>query len=87
MSTRSALQEVKTTDVDELETGQVTESLDKAVILVVDDKRTTTLSVTTVTELTLASTELAGVGDLDNIRSQRQQEEPLQSFQHGAHEP
>jgi hypothetical protein len=68
MSTGSELQEVKTTNVNKFETGQVTESLDETVIFVIDDKRTTTLSVTTVTELTLTGTELTRVGDLDNIR-------------------
>jgi hypothetical protein len=67
MSTRSQLQEVKTTNVNKFKTGQVTESLDETVVFVVDNERTTTLSVTTVTELTLTGTELARVGDLDDI--------------------
>jgi hypothetical protein len=67
VSTRSELEEVEATDVDELKTGQVTESLDETVVFVVDDKGTTTLLVATVTELTLTSTELTRVGNLDNI--------------------
>jgi hypothetical protein len=67
MSTRSQLQQVKTTNVNKFKTGQVTESLDKTVVFVVDNERTTTLSVTTVTELTLTGTELARVGDLNDI--------------------
>jgi hypothetical protein len=68
VSTGSELQQVETTDVDELKTGQVAESLDNTVILVVDNERTTALTMTAVSELTLTGTDLAGVGDLDNIR-------------------
>jgi hypothetical protein len=67
VTTGSELKEVKTTNVNKFKTGQVTESLDETVVFVVDDKRTTSLLVTTVTELTLTGTELARVGDLDDI--------------------
>jgi hypothetical protein len=68
VSTRSQLEQVQTTDVDQFKTGQVAEGLDETVVFVIDHKRTTALTVATVTELTLTSTELAGVGDLDNVR-------------------
>jgi hypothetical protein len=80
MSTRGELEEVKTTNVNEFKTGQVTESLDETVIFVVDDKGTTTLSVTTVTELTLTGTELTRVGDLDDIRVSVQRLEESNGF-------
>ena len=67
MSTRGELEEVEATNVDKLNTGEVAERFDDTVVLVVDNKRTTALTVATVPELAVASTELAGVGDLDDI--------------------
>ena len=62
------LEEVEAANVDELDTGEVAERLNDAVVLVVDDKGTTALAVTAVPELALARAELAGVGHLDNVR-------------------
>lgn len=67
VSTGSELQQVEGADVGELNTGDVAESLDDTVVLGVDDEGTAALAVTTVTHLTNTSTELAGVGDLDDI--------------------
>lgn len=67
VSTGSELQQVEGADVGELNTGDVAESLDDTVVLGVDDEGTAALAVTTVTHLTDTSTELAGVGDLDDI--------------------
>jgi len=67
VTTRGELEEVQAADVDELNTGKVAESLDDTLVLVVDNKRTTALAVAAVPELALASTELAGVGNLDDI--------------------
>lgn len=67
VTTRSQLKKVQPSDVDQFDTWQVTESLDDAVVLIVYDERTTTLAVPTIAQFTLASTESARVGDLDDI--------------------
>lgn len=67
VSSGSELEEVEAADVDELNTGKVAEGLDDTVVLVVDNEGATALAVATVPELALSSTDLAGVGDLDNI--------------------
>ena len=67
MSTRSELKEIQSPHVDELDTGQVAESLDDAVIFVVDHKGTAALTVSAVPELSFASTEFTRVGDLDDV--------------------
>lgn len=67
MATRSELEKVQSADIDELNTGQVAECLDDTVVLVVDNERTTALAVSAVPEFSFTSTELAGVGDLDDI--------------------
>lgn len=67
VSTGGELEEVQSPDVDELDTRDVAESLDDTVVFVVDNERSTALAVTAVAELALASTELAGVRDLDDI--------------------
>lgn len=66
------MEQVKSPDVDKLNAGEVAERLDDTVVLVVHNKGTTALTVTTVPELALASTELARVGDLDDIRVRAQ---------------
>jgi len=67
MSSGGELEEVQSPDIDELNTGQVAEGLDDAVVLVVNNKGATALTMPAVPELSLSGTELAGVGDLDNI--------------------
>ena len=68
VATGRELEKVEAADVDELNTGEVAERLDDALVLVVDDKRATALAVTAVPELARARAELAGVGHLDNVR-------------------
>ena len=70
MATRGELEEVEGVDGRSLDTGDVAESKDEVLAIligVVDDERTTALLVTAATELTLTSTELAGVLGLLNI--------------------
>lgn len=67
VSSGGELEEVEALDGAELNTGNVTESLDDTGILVVDDKGTTALGVAAVAELTNTGTDLARVGDLDNV--------------------
>ena len=58
---------VEVIDVDELDTREVTERLDDAVVLVVNDEGTTALAVTAVPELALTGAELARVGNLNDV--------------------
>jgi hypothetical protein len=67
MATRSELKEIQSPHVDELNAGQVAESLDNAVVLVIDNKGTTALTMSAVPELSFASTEFTRVGDLDDV--------------------
>lgn len=67
VSSRGELEEVQAVDRGDLNTGQVAESLDNSVVLVVDNERTTSLNVAAVAELALTSSDLARVGDLDNV--------------------
>jgi len=67
MATRSELKEIQSPHIDELNAGQVTESLDNAVVLVVDHKGTAALTMSAVPELSFASTEFTRVGDLDDV--------------------
>jgi len=67
MTTRRELQEVKSPHVNELDTGQVAERLDNTIILIVDNKGATALTMSAVPQLSFTSTEFAGVGDLDDI--------------------
>lgn len=67
VTTGSELEEVQSPNIDELNTGEVAESLDNAIVLVVYNKRTAALTMTAVAQLSLASTELARVGHLDDI--------------------
>jgi hypothetical protein len=67
MSSRSELEKVQPPDVDELNTGQIAEGLDDTVVLIVNNKRATALTMPAVPELSLSSAQFTGVGDLDNI--------------------
>jgi hypothetical protein len=67
VATGSELENVQPPDVDDLNTWQVTERLDDSVILIVDNERTTALTMSTVPELPLSGTEFTRVGNLDNI--------------------
>jgi len=67
VSTGGELEEVETADVDELNTRKVAESLDDTIVFIINNERTTALAVPAVPELALSGTELAGVGNLDDI--------------------
>lgn len=67
VATGSELEKVESPDVGELNTGQVPEGFDDTVVLGVDNERATTLTVSAPPELSLTSTELARVGDLDDV--------------------
>lgn len=67
MTTWCELEEVESPDIDELDTRKVTEGLDDAIVLVIDDEGTTALTVSAVAHLTLASTKLARVADFGDI--------------------
>ena len=67
MATWSELKEIQSPHVDELNAGQVAESLDNAIALVVDHKGTAALTMSAVPELSFASTEFTRVGDLDDV--------------------
>jgi hypothetical protein len=70
VATWSKLEEVQGEDGAGLDTGDVAESLGELLAIdswVVDDQWATTLAVTAATELTLTSTELAGVLDLGDL--------------------
>lgn len=70
MSTWCQLQQVQGENVTGLNTWKVTESTDKFLsisVSVIDNERSTSLSVTTASEFTLTGTELSGSLDLLNI--------------------
>lgn len=70
MTTRRELEKVERVDRRRLHTGDVAESLDELPAIrlgVVDNERATALAVTTVTQLTLTGTDLAGLLDLDEV--------------------
>jgi len=70
VATRGELEEVERVDGAGLDTGDVAESKDKilAILLgVVDNERTTALSVTATPHLALTSADLAGVASLKDI--------------------
>ena len=68
VTTRGQLKEVEPAHVDEFNTGKIAESLHDALILAINNERAASLTVAAVAELSLSSTELARVGDLDDIR-------------------
>jgi hypothetical protein len=70
VTTGGELEEVQGEDGGGLNTGDVAESLDEVLAVglgVVDNQRTATLAEAAVTELTLTSTELLGLLDLDEL--------------------
>lgn len=67
VSTWGQLQQTKGGDVSSLDTWDVSEGLDQTVVLTVDNQWTTSLDVTSASELTLTSSELLGLDDLDNV--------------------
>jgi hypothetical protein len=72
VATRSQLQQVQGVDRRRLNTRDVAESLDELLAVrlrVVDDQRTAALAVAAATHLTLTSTDLAGLLDLDQVRT------------------
>lgn len=60
-------EEVETVDVDELNSGDVSERLNHWGLLVVDDQGASSLDVSSVSELTLSASDLAGILGLFNI--------------------
>lgn len=67
MSTWSELQQVEGSHVAGLDTWDVSESLDKTLVLVVDNQRTSSLNKSSVSHLTLTGTHLLGFDNLDNV--------------------
>mmetsp|Transcript_25315 Transcript_25315/g.41564 ORF Transcript_25315/g.41564 Transcript_25315/m.41564 type:complete len:323 (+) Transcript_25315:1475-2443(+) len=67
VATRGKLQKIQAVDTAEFDPGKVTERLFNTVVGGVDDQRSTTHGVTTVTHLTLTSTDLFGVTGLVHI--------------------
>merc|ERR1712088_836427 len=67
MASRGELQQVQVVHLDDINTGNVPESLGDALILVVDDKRTQLLGVTAVPQFSFAGAHAAGGVDLSNI--------------------
>jgi hypothetical protein len=61
------LEEVESSDVDELDSGNVSESLGDTVVLVVDDEGSSSLTVSASTHLSLSGSGLPRVGDLDDV--------------------
>jgi len=59
VSSRGELEKVKTVDVNELNSGDVSESLNHWGLLVVDDQRTSSLNISSVSELSLSGSDLA----------------------------
>ena len=57
MATWSELREIQSPHIDELNTGQVAETLDNAIVLVLDHKGTMALMMSVVPELSFASME------------------------------
>jgi len=75
VATRSKLEEVESVDGGSLNTGDVAEGPDELLAVdlrVVDDQRTAALAVSAVTHLTLTSTELPGLLDLDKVGTSAQ---------------
>lgn len=60
-------EEVETVDVDELDSGDVSERLNHWGLLVVDDQGASSLDVSSVSELTLSASDLAGILGLLDI--------------------
>jgi hypothetical protein len=67
VTTGSELKQVQVADVDNLNTGKVAESLGDTIVLTIDNEGSTALTVAAVTDLTNTSTELARVGNLNDI--------------------
>ena len=67
MATRGELEQVKGINAAQLNTGDVAEGFDNSIVLVVNDKGSTSLGEAAVAHLTLACTDLLGVLDLFNV--------------------
>ncbi|KAH3668253.1 hypothetical protein OGAPHI_002007 [Ogataea philodendri] len=67
VSTWSKLQQVEGLDRRSLDTWNVSESLDKTLVLSVDDQWTSSLDKSSVSQLTLTGSDLLGLDDLDNV--------------------
>ena len=67
VSSGGELEEIEPSNVNELDSGDVSESLDDSVVLVVDDQGSSSHSVPSSSHLSLSSSDLPGVGDLDDV--------------------
>lgn len=67
VSSRSQLEQVELVNGAGLDSGNVLESSDNSLILGVNDQRTSSLSVSSVSHLSLSSSDLSRVGDLGDI--------------------
>ena len=65
MATWSKLREIQSPHIDELNARQVAETLDNAIVLVLDHKGTAALTMSAVPELSFASMEFMRVGDCE----------------------
>jgi len=78
MSSRSQLQKVEVVDTDQLDSGDVSESLDKGTLLVEDDQRTAALNVSSVSHLSFSWAKLPRLDNLGDIS------ESVQSMEEGS---
>jgi hypothetical protein len=67
VTTRGELKEIEVVDARKLNAGKIAKGFDDAVILVVDDQRSTTLAMAAVTNLADACADLARIGHFDDV--------------------
>lgn len=67
VTTRCELQKVESPDVNNLDTRKVAECSNNTVVFVVDNERTTALTVPAVPHLSFTGTQFARIGDLDDV--------------------
>jgi hypothetical protein len=67
VTSRSKLEQVQARDVGQLDARNVAESLDDGTLVLVDNQRTTTLDVASVSHLALTTTDVVGVLDLLDV--------------------
>lgn len=67
VSTRGQLQQAQVLDVGGFDTWDVSQGLDKTVVLGVDDQWTSSLGESSTSQLTLTGSQLLGLDDLDNV--------------------
>jgi len=67
VTTRGKLKEVEPLDIDKFDSWDVSESFHNTLVLIIYNEGTTTLTMPTIPEFSLPSTEFTGIGDFDNI--------------------